>query len=810
MRISLIFRSALLLLLSWPLLATSQNHTISGMVTDKRSGETLIGAIVMDKDGGKGVVTNPYGRYSLTLPAGKVTLRISFVGYQAYEETIELTANRELNIALESSGLLEEVTVTSEQINGVRSSQVGAVEVPVERIKNVPVIFGETDILKVVQLLPGVQTGTEGMAGLYVRGGGPDENLFLLDGVPLYNVNHLGGFFSAFNSDAVKNVTLYKGNFPARFGGRLSSVLDVTTNNGNDKELHGNIDVGLISARINLEGPIVKERTTFSLSARRTYLDILAQPVIMAVARSLVDEGTVNMGYYFYDVNAKVTHRFDDQSRLYASFYMGSDKVYAHVSTTTFIDASLNENDYYNEYVRTRYNWGNIVGSLRWNKQLAPKLFMNLTGAYTRYKNHVSMGYETEQLYEGIFSFEASEMTYKSGIQDFTAMADFHYVPLPSHDVKFGASMIHRIFTPDVIALQGSFEETGSDYFTIDTNMGQPPVHVNEFNAYIEDDWTLGDRVKINAGLHLAAFAVQDTVYPSIQPRVSGRVLLTEDLSFKAGYSYVTQYMHLLSSSSLSLPTDLWVPVTQRILPMGAHQVSAGLFYRWHEVLDFSVEGYYKSMDNLLEYKNGASFFGTATNWEEKVVMGRGWAYGVEFLAQKNVGKWTGWIGYTWSKTMRLFDRPGMVLNQGEAFPAKYDRRHDVSIVLMYKPNNRFDMSATWVYSTGNAATLAMQTIDTPHLDESSDIPYVDHRNNFRLPDYHRLDVSFNFHKEKKRGVRTWSLGVYNAYNHMNPFLVYAKQIYYSTSIYDMQSKQRLVQLSLFPIIPSLSYSFKF
>ncbi len=789
-----------------PLPAAAQSYTISGIVSDKRSGETLISAIVTDDVTGKGVATNTYGRYSITLPAGSVKLRISFVGYDAYEETFDLAANRELNVALDPNTLLEEVVVTGEKVGGVRSSQVSAIEVPVERIKNVPVLFGETDILKVVQLLPGVQSGTEGMAGIYVRGGGPDENLFLLDGVPLYNVSHMGGFFSAFNGDAVKNVTLYKGNFPARFGGRLSSVLDVTTNNGNDKELHGNIDVGAISAKISLEGPIIKERTTFSISARRTYFDVLSQPIIMALGAS---EGTsMNAGYYFYDLNAKVTHKINDKNHLFGSFYMGDDKVYARIK----YNERETGGDYYRDFIHMGYNWGNIVGSLRWYHQLSPKLFMNVTGAYTRYKNNILMGEEYEERYGGVESNDILEMTYKSGIQDYTAMADFHYMPIPNHDVKFGVSATHHTFTPEVMSVKEEYISDNRVDYAMDTTVGQKPMHANEFNAYIEDDWSLGDFIKINAGVHLAAFAVQDTFYPSIQPRLSARLLLTDDLSFKAGYSYVTQYMHLLSSSNISLPTDLWVPVTQRVAPMGAHQVSAGLFYRWHEVLNLSVEGYYKSMSNLLEYKDGASFFNSTAGWENKVVMGEGWAYGVEFLAQKNVGKWTGWVGYTWSKSMRRFDRPGMELNKGEAFPAKYDRRHDVSIVLMYKPNKNFDISATWVYSTGNATTLALQTFEAPipGMYSTYEIPYIEHRNNYRMPAYHRMDLGMNFHKEKKRGVRTWSISVYNLYNRKNPFLIYTEDRSYEYDWHGNQKDDALMQLSLFPIIPSVSYSFKF
>lgn len=369
----------------------AQNYTISGTITDKQTGETLIGATIVDRHSGKGTVTNAYGRYSLTLKKDSVQLKVSYIGYQSAKKNFYLASNEEYNVALSSSTDLQEVVITAEKVNGVKSSQMSAIEMPVEQLQAVPVMFGEADVLKALQLLPGVQSGSEGQSGMYVRGGGPDENLFLLDGVPVYNVSHSGGFFSAFNSDAVKNVTLYKGSFPARFGGRLSSVLDITTNNGNDKEYHGNVSVGLISAKIAVEGPIVKEKTTFSLSARRTYGDFVLQPII---PRLLDQSGKdVNVGYYFYDINAKVTHKFSDRSRLYASYYMGDDEMYSKLQMGNIVTAYM----YQDDYLKFGYHWGNIVGSLRWNYVITPKLFMNVSGSYTRYRNYVLFG--TEQHY---------------------------------------------------------------------------------------------------------------------------------------------------------------------------------------------------------------------------------------------------------------------------------------------------------------------------------------------------------------------------------------------------------------------------
>ena len=799
--------------------AVAQRHTISGTITDASTGETLIGATVYDFVSGMGAVTNQYGFYSLTLKADTVALRVSFVGYKAVIHGFRLKADTTLNQALSSSVELHEVVVTAERPTSPMSSQMSAISIPVEHLKAVPVLFGEVDVLKTIQLLPGVQSSSEGMSGMHVRGGGPDENLFLLDGVPLYNVNHMGGFFSAFNGDAVKNVTLYKGSFPAHFGGRLSSVLDITTNNGNDKEYHGSIGVGAISAKLNIEGPIIKEKTTFSLSARRTYGDVLLQPFIKV--GFLAADINTTAGYYFYDVNAKVTHKFSEKSRLFASYYMGDDAIYLKVKTR---DRFIYESNY-KEYLKMRYGWGNMVGSIRWNYVLNPKLFMNVSGSYTRYRNKISLGLENQYYSDTYYQVDSMEMSYKSGIRDYTARVDFDYSPNPNHDVKFGGSYIHRVFTPEVMGMK--YETHSNDTTlneTMDTTLGQSVVRAHEFIAFIEDDWKIGNAVKLNYGVAMSGFGVEGRFYPSIQPRLSARYLLAEDLSIKAGYAFMTQYMHLLSNSSISLPTDLWVPVTARIEPMYAHQVAMGVSYGWKSLIDFSLEGYYKRMTNLMEYKDGTSFWGSSVGWEDKVCMGDGWSYGVEFLAQKTVGKYSGWVGYTWSRTMRLFDREGQELSGGQPFPAKYDRRHDVSVVFMYKPNDNFDCSLSWVYCSGNTATLAMHEFEgesnsggywdneTTNYDENRLIGtygYIEGRNNFRMPAYHRMDVSVNFHKKKKHGVRTWNISVYNAYNRQNPYIVYESERYHYT--YNGQYYgNALVQLSLFPIIPSASYIYKF
>ena len=783
--------------------ANAQRYTISGTVRDSASGETMIGATIYDQKSGKGTLTNADGRYSLTLSSDSVKLRVSYVGYRTEYSTFQLKANRTLDVNMVTNTNLRTVKITAEKVNSHRSSQMSAIEVPVEHIKSVPVIFGESDVLKALQLLPGVQAGTEGMSGIYVRGGGPDENLFLLDGVPMYNVNHLGGFFSAFNADAIKGVTLYKGSFPARFGDRLSSVLDITTNDGNDNKLHGNASIGLISAKVNLEGPIVKDKTTFNVSARRTYADALLQPVIRAV--SAAEGMKAGIGYFFYDLNAKVTHKFSNKSKLIGSYYMGDDVVYFNATPRSIMSGNSSEK------IGMKYNWGNIVGSLKWNYVLNPKLFMNLTGSYTRYRNDVGVTIENIYSTSSTTDMYRYESTYNSGIFDYSLRADFDYQPTPEHMVKFGGHYTYHIFRPDVTTLREEehvVSVDGSDDYDQDnkTTVGDSNVHANEMSVFIEDDWSITESLKINMGLHASSFIVQGKPYASFQPRLSGRFMITDDLSVKAGYAMMTQYMHLLSNGSINLPTDLWVPVTKRIKPMTSHQIATGVFYNISGLFDVSAEAYYKWMDNLLEYKEGSSFFAGSTGWEDKVCMGRGWAYGIELLLQRTVGEITGWVGYTWSKTMRLFDRPGQTLNDGEPFPAKYDRRHDISIMLSYKPNKDFDVGLTWVYSTGNALTLGLQEFEDPDL---GTITYIEKKNNYRMPAYHRMDVGVNFHKQLKRGHRTLSISVYNLYNRKNPFIVYKKSN--SGSFYDNKLYgSSLVQLSLFPILPSVSYVYNF
>ena len=800
----------------------SKSHTISGYVTDGKSQETLIGASVYEASTMKGTVTNNFGYYTLKLGEGQVKMKASFVGFAPYEAVFNLKNDTIINIALSQSNQLDEVTVTARAMeNNVKGAQMSTIELPVTQLKKVPALFGETDVIKALQLLPGVQSGTEGSAGMYVRGGGPDENLILLDGVPLYNVNHAAGFFSAFNSDAIKNVTLYKGNFPARFGGRLSSVVDVHMKDGDMHEYHANLSLGLIASKVNVEGPIVKGKTSFNLSFRRTYYDLITAPLANYLVKLETETGKNSAwaGYYFYDFNLKLNHKFSDKDRLFLSIYSGDDKVYARMKYKGEYETDYGTSSDL-EKLNLDWKWGNRIAALRWNHVIQPNLFMNVTGAYTQYRHSMGAGYSTESIRPQSSYTENMDLGVHSGIYDISAKADFDYKPFENHDVKFGANLTHHTYSPTTTAIHLKETENQQTGFVFDSVTDDARIRALETDLYIEDNWDISNFFKLNAGLHYSTFTVDKKTYHSLQPRLSARALVTENFSLKAGYAYMSQYIHLLSSNAISLPTDLWVPVTGNIVPMNAHQVAVGAFYDW-KGFEFSVEGYYKKMNNVMEYKDGASFFSLdQTDWQDKVVMGDGWSYGIELFAQKQVGKFTGWVGYTWSHTNRLFDRPGQELNFGKVFPAKYDRRHDLNIVLMYEFNKRVDVGATWIYSSGNCATLPLQgyhgvdLYSSPYFGyyqgQPTTINHIESRNNYRFNSYQRLDLVANFHKQKKHCERIFSINIYNVLCHNNPFVVYPRDVeVYDPSTGATEYRKTLRQICIFPIIPTLSWQYK-
>lgn len=789
--------------------SAQKTYTISGYVQDLASGEKMIGANVFDPKSDKGTSTNTYGFYSLTLPKDSVYLAVSYIGYQTKYFKFFLDKDVTMNFELSEGQELETLEIVGEETKRIEeTTQMGQMTIPVQQIKSLPALLGETDVLKALQLLPGVQSGGEGTSGLYVRGGSPDQNLILLDGVPVYNASHLFGFFSVFNADAIKNVTLTKGGFPARYGGRLSSVLEINMKEGNMKEFHGEGSIGTIFSKLTLEGPIIKDRTSFIVSARRTYIDILASPIVQSGFRESGIDGDLDL--YFYDLNLKINHKLTDKDRLYLSFYLGDD---------IFGIETTDEGSDYSDKLSAGIDWGNITGAARWNRAWNSKLFSNTALTYSNYSLNNRVGFETIYDTGSQIDTTAAGFKYQSGIKDYAFKTDFEYVPNPDHYVRFGAGIIHHTFSPG--AAEFNLQQ---DVFDFDTIVGNDQVKTYELSLYVEDDWDITPNLKANIGLHASAFSVDGKTYSSLQPRAGVRYLLPKDFALKGSFAMMTQYLHLLSNEGVGLPTDLWVPTTKNIIPEQSWQASLGIAKTFSKGIEFSIEGYYKDMKNLVSYKEGASFLdgvfgGSGSNWEDQITQGIGRSYGLELFLQKKTGRTTGWIGYTLSYTDRQFDE----INGGKRYPFKYDRRHDISIVLSHEFSEKWSASAVWVYGTGNSITLPVSK-HQPYVYTGGE-PYnlepfqqywdvterASDKNAYRMGDYHRLDISVEYKKsrmilkDRVKWESTWAFGAYNAYSRANPFFVNRDRVFNGGA-----PKEVFRQYSLFPIIPFVSYRFKF
>ncbi|MBR5256961.1 MAG: TonB-dependent receptor [Bacteroidales bacterium] len=800
-------RISILLLLFVSQAVFSQNKntiTVSGLITDVASGETLIGAgATVGKDG---AVTNNFGFYSLSVPrtAGKVDITYSYVGYTTQTISVPAQKDTTVNVTLVPGASLEEAVVTAQRESGIDATKMSAIEVPIAAIKSAPALFGEADVLKTIQMLPGVQGGTEGFSGLYVRGGGPDENLLLLDGIPVYNAEHMLGIFSVFQPEAVKKVTLYKGAFPARYGGRISSILDVRTNDGNLYETHGSIGISMISDKLHLEGPIWKGKTSYSISARGMH-SIFLTPILKLTG--------FDGNYFFYDLDAKLTHRFSDRDRLYFNVYNGLDDFYYRYKddSSTFSGGNLTENQHLS------IRWGNTVSALRWNHVMSPKLFANTTVAYNHYKMKMGSELVSQEVHQnGTIDNDQYKFDYRSGMRDWVAKVDFDYTPTSNQQVKFGADYTYHTFIPETLSTYA--QETSGGMVQLDTTITMKSNGAqigHEVSLYVEDDIKLGNRLTLNPGVHASLFGTQGKTYWSLEPRMSAKLNFTPDWAVKASYSRMSQYVHLLSSSQLSLPVDLWVPITKNIRPETSNQYSLGLYYNGIPGWEFSLEGYYKSIDNVLEYKEGVAFLFDSSGWENKVEVGSGRAMGLELFIEKTMGKTTGWLGYTLAKSDRLFS----TINHGERFPYRYDRRHNINLVVNHKFNDKFDFSATWNYASGGVTTLPERRVAM--ISPSGDIQYTDFvtsRNNYRLPSSHTLNLGFNFHKKHNRGEGIWNLSVYNAYNHMNPSLVLKSNNEYGTMTsrwdedgttqqFKQVSEVQLKKITLLPFFPSVGYT---
>ncbi len=748
-----------------------EKYTISGTVKDADSGETLIGVTIIDKKTGDGTTSNAYGFYSITLPAGVVELTYSYLGFEDKIETMTLNQDITSNIDLGTGAeqLVEIVVKANSAKEQVQSTQMSVDRISMKEAKALPALFGEVDIIKTLQLKPGVSSGGEGTSGLIVRGGGPDQNLIVLDEAIVYNPSHLFGFFSTFNSDAVKDVQLFKGGFPAQYGGRLSSVIDVKLREGNRKRFAATGGLGLISSRLTLEGPIVKNKGSFIVSGRRTYADIFTR----AINRANEDNPDANLipDYFFYDLNAKVNYDLGEKDRIFLSGYFGRD-------------AFLFDDDNFN----FKFDWGNITTTARWNHIYNPRLFSNMTFTFSDYDYLIANQFDD-------FSFEVG-----SGIRDYNTKIDFYAEPGSRHSLKFGADWTWHEFNVGRLQVEREGEE--DPLFDSETNFTGW-----EANAYVSDDFEVTKNFKINAGLRLSSFYSDSTFYYGLEPRFSMRYSVNPNFSIKASYTRMFQYIHLVSSSGASLPTDIWYPSNSVVKPQLSDQVAAGISVAIGDQFLLTNEFYYKWQQRQIDFRDGAEIF-INPNLNDEFVFGRGYSYGNEIYLEKKEGKFTGWVGYTLSWTWRDFDD----INKGNRFPATYDRRHDASVVLLYDLNRKFTFTGAWVYQTGRATSLPEARFYFQDIigNGGGGIGTIfQERNSFRQAPYHRLDLGIvmKMFLNKPNFEADLTLNTYNTYDRRNPYF-----IYFETETDDIGGVTGIAgkQVSLFPILPSLTFNFKF
>lgn len=765
-------------------LFSQSKFIISGFIRDIKTSEGLIGANVYVKELKQGVVANNYGFYSVTLPAGTYTISYTYVGYTSQESVIKIEANLKKNVEMVSNDIMakEVVVIAQRSDKNVESTDMGRVELNMENVKKLPALLGEVDVMRAIQLLPGVMSAGEGNSGFYVRGGGPDQNLVLLDNAVVYNPGHLFGFFSIFNGDIIKNTTLIKGGMPANFGGRSSSVLDISMKEGNMKKWHADGGIGILASRLTIQGPIKKEKCSVIVSARRTYVDLFSK----ALLKNYKGGSLAGNSYYFYDLNGKINYKFSDKDRLFLSGYFGRD-AFSFKDQGGSFDANL--------------KWGNATATMRWNHLFNDKLFMNTSLIYNNYNFDATAGF-------GDILFKL-----KSGVRDVNGVIDFDYFPTIRNAVKFGVNYTHHGFTPSITT-----GKVGDITFDVQANKLKV---AHEYAAYILDDIAVTDWLKLNVGLRFSGFTftgpfkkfyrnngVIDTVeftrsdniktYGGLEPRFSSRFRINNNISIKAGITVNKQYMHLVSNSTTTLPFDVWVPSTDRVKPQTVVQYSLGYFQNYKDdMFETSIEAYYKDMSNQIEF--GESYVAQIDQDPENgFTFGKGQAYGFEFFVKKAKGKFTGWVGYTLSYTWRKFPE----LNNGVKFPAKYDRRHDLSVVLQWDVTKKLNLSTVFVYGTGNTTTLPIGRyfIGGQIVNEYGD------RNGYRLVPYHRWDVSLTYVIKDKKWYSDIAVSIYNVYSRKNPYFIYYS-VDGSASQGNLDVKAK--QVSLFPILPSITWNFK-
>ncbi|MCR9155540.1 MAG: TonB-dependent receptor [Bacteroidetes bacterium] len=755
-------------------LMKAQTVVLSGYLQDAASGEALIYANILVNNYGSGTSTNEYGYFSFEVPANqKLRIQFSHLGSQSLELEIRLSQDSIVNLKLEpSTSELSEVTVTAEQNNlvqQVQDTRMSTINVQLAQIQNIPSLGGEVDIIKAMQLLPGVSKGGEGSSGMFVRGGDADQNLVLLDEATVYNLGHLFGFFSVFNPDAINDLVMIKGAFPANYGGRLSAVLDVRMKEGNDQEFHGQGGVSLLSSRLMLEGPLVKDKASFLISGRRTYIDQVFGLV------------GISLPYYFYDLNAKVNWKISPKDRIFISSYFGDDVL--NISTDSAgVEEEGDSASTAGFGLDFGFQLGNMTQTVRWNHIYNPKLFSNLSLTHTAFRYNI------------FGNFIGNSILIRSEIRDLGAKMDFTKYQSNNLTLKYGGQVINHSFRPNIISTQGEISQALSN------SQGRLQSTL-ELAAYTDFAYDLSQRFRIQGGLRLSATAVKNRFFIGPEPRLSARYLINDESSFKMSYSRMYQYMHRVSSSSVALPTDLWYPVSEKVKPQSADQIALGFEKAFPDLKTLvSVEAYAKWMNNLIEYREGANLI-LNDNFEEQLLQGRGTAQGLELLVKRDAGRLTGWIGYTLSWARRDFDE----LNEGRSFWAKYDRRHYLSLVANYEFTKRFAFSAIWEYTTGArfTAQIGQYIVPNPSLTDIDIIPVYTDRNAVQMSPSHRLDLNFIIRGNRdKRFKSEWHLGGYNVYNRATPYRINVELMEDGSYQYS--------QPGLFGFIPSIAYNFKF
>ncbi len=758
------------------------SYTISGYVFDKNNGEKLIGATVFCRYNKRGTATNDYGFFTLTLPEDSLHLEIRYVGYKNYKEQTINKANSFKIISLEPRVDLKEIEIRDEGISKSEQKPNGFY-FNLRGIKDIPSFMGETDILRAMQMVPGVQGAVESVGGINVRGGGTDQNLVLVDGVPVYNIVHVFGLFSIINPGAVNSVEIIKGGFSAKYNGRLSSILDIKLKDGNNQKISGKVNIGMLLSSATIEGPLLKNKSSFLVSFRRTYFDAFYQPIQYFSNRKNVND--YSGWYYFYDVNAKVNFKIGNRDKISVNYFSGVDR------------GRITEKQTFSDTVKFNHvknlKWSTMMSSARWDHILTDKVFMVTTIVITEYSTQFEDELNWETTIKPKVNLSSLDYTQTSGNRDLFVKSIFEINKIENHQIKTGADLIYHHYNTGTLNYKAKDANTDQD-----TSIGDKQIYSDEEVVYLEDNWKPNRRLNLNFGLSFNSINVKKTRYHLLQPRISGNYAFTNNFYINTSFTRMQQNLQILPNNSIGLPIDIWIPVTDYLKPQISDQFTFGIGYYFKNKYKLSVEGYYKSMKNLVELKEGAFFVFGGYDWDKSFYTGKGLARGIEVMLEKQTGKVKGWVGYSLSKSDRQFQS----INNGHAFPFKYDRRHQISVLLKFPTTKKhWNFSVSWLFSSGSPVTVptSVYTINNKTYYEFTQ------RNNIRMSNYHRMDLAFTKTIVFNKNTRVWNIGAYNLYSHVNPLFISTSFLVSNTS-----SKLKFYEVGLLPLIPFISYEISF